>query len=201
MAKLNRETVEHLPYSTAVRAYIACQLEFEYAMAYLIERLEEAGIAEHTVIVITSDHYPYGLSVGQTSELAGKQLNSSYSLHESAGIIYVKGMEPEIITTPAYVPDMTPTVLNMLGLPFDSRFLPGRDVFSDTIPFVYLSGSIITEAGIYDRNRRNFIPNEGVGEIPDDYISAILAVDAAKKSAIEQMIRLDYFESIREYID
>jgi len=201
MARLNRDTVAHLPYSTEVRAYIACQLEFEYAMAYLLERLEDAGIAEHTLIVITSDHYPYGLAHGKTEELAGKKLSSAHSLHESAGMIYVKGMTPEVVTAPAFVADMLPTVLNLLGLQFDSRFLPGRDVFSGAMPFVYLEGGIITEAGIYEKNRRNFIPSDGVEEVSKEYISAILAIEAARKSAVEQVVRLDYFESIREYIE
>jgi len=200
-ARVNRDAVEHLPYSTAVRAYIACQLEFEYAMAYLLDRLEEAGIAERTVIVITSDHYPYGLAHDKTEELAGKRLDRVSQLFESSGIIYVKGMEPETVSTPAYVPDMVPTVLNLLGLPFDSRFLPGRDVFSDAKPFVILGSSIITENGIYNKNNRNFTPFEGIEELPEEYISAIVATEAARKSAVEQIVKLNYFDSIREFLD
>jgi len=200
-ARVNRDAVDHLPYSNAVKAYFACQIEFEYAMAYLLERLEEAGIAERTVIVITSDHYPYGMAHDKVEELAGKRLDKVSQLYESAGIIYVKGMEPEVISTPAYPPDMTPTVLNLLGLPFDSRFLPGRDVFSDGMPFVILGSSIITEAGVYSRGNRGFTPFDGFGDVPDEYISAIVAVDAARKSAVEQIVKIDYFESIREFLE
>jgi len=200
-ARVNRDAVEHLPYSNEVKAYFATQLEFEYAMAYLMERLEEAGIAERTVIVITSDHYPYGMSHAKVEELAGKSLDRVSQLYESAGIIYVKGMEPVTVTTPAFPPDMTPTVLNLLGMPFDSRFLPGRDVFSDAMPFVILGSSIITEAGVHTRGNRGFTPFEGVGEVPDEYISAVIAIDAARRSAIEQIVSLDYFESIREFLE
>jgi len=200
-AKVNRAAVEHLPNSNAVKAYISCQLEFEYAMTYLLERLEEAGIAERTVIVITSDHYPYGLAHDKTEELAGKRLDRVSELYESAGIIYVKGMEPVTVSTPAYVPDMTPTVLNLMGLRFDSRFLPGRDVFSDAMPFVILGSSIITDAGIYNRNNRKFTSFEGVGEVPQEYITSIVAIDAARKSAVEQVVKLNYLNSIRDYLE
>jgi len=200
-AQANRGAVDHLPHSAAVRAYIACQLEFEYAMAYLLERLEEAGIAERTAIVITSDHYPYGLAHDKTEELAGKRLDKVSELYESSGIIYVKGMEPETVAAPAYVPDMVPTVLNLLGLPFDSRFLPGRDVFSDAMPFVILGSSIITEAGVYNKSSRSIAPFEGYDEIPEEYLSAIRAIEAARTSAVEQVVRLNYFEAIREYLD
>ena len=105
-----------------------------------------------------------------------------------------------MITTPAYVPDMHPTVLNLLGLPFDSRFFPGRDVFSDAVPFVYIEGSIITELGIFHKGRREYTFFEGFDEAPEGYATAILAVEAAKKSAIEQIMKLDYFNSIQEYI-
>ena len=201
MAGKNRDAVSHLPYSTEVRAYIATQLEFEYAMAYLLERLEEAGIAERTVIVITSDHYPYGLAHSKTEELAGQRLDKISELYESSGIIYVKGMEPLTVTAPAFVADMLPTVLNLLGLEFDSRFLPGRDVFSDAFAMVYLESSIITELGIYNKHSRNFKLFEGFDEIPEGYVSAITAIEAGRKSAIEQFVRLDYFDKIREFID
>ena len=200
-ARVHRDKVEHLPNSNAVKAYISCQLEFEYAMEYLLERLEEAGIAERTMIVITSDHYPYGLAHDKTEELAGKKLDRVSQLYESAGIIYVKGMEPVTVSTPAYVPDMTPTVLNLLGLPFDSRFLPGRDVFSDAMPFVILGSSVITDAGVYNRNNRGFTTFDGIDDVPDEYISAVVAIDAARKSAVEQIVRLNYFESIREFLE
>ena len=200
-ARVHRDAVSHLPYSTEVQAYISCQLEFEYAMAYLLDRLEEAGIAERTVIVITSDHYPYGLDHDKTEELAGKRLDIISQLFESSGIIYVKGMEPATVSTPSYVPDMVPTVLNLLGLPFDSRFLPGRDVFSDAIPFVILGSSIITEAGVYNKHNRSFTPFEGVAEIPDGYVSAIVTVEAARNSAVEQIVRLNYFDSIKDFLE
>jgi len=201
MAAKHRDEVEHLDYSNEVKAYLATQMELEYALEYLLKRLDEAGIAERTLIVLTSDHYPYGLSLNKTEELAGYKLDIGSSLHESAGFIYVKGMEPLTVNAPAYVPDMHPTVLNLLGLPFDSRFFPGRDVFSDAMPFVYIEGSIITELGVFHKWRRNYTFNEGFDEAPEGYTEAILALEAAKKSAIEQIMRLDYFEKIREFLD
>ena len=200
-AAVNRDAVSHLPYSSEVRAYIACQLEFEYAMAYLLGRLEEAGIAERTVIVITSDHYPYGLEHDKTEELAGKRLDFISQLFESAGIIYVKGMQPVTVAAPAYVPDMLPTVLNLLGLRFDSRFLPGRDVFSDDAPFVILGSGVVTEAGVYNKHNRRLTLFDGIEEVPEGYASAIAAIEAARTSAVEQIVNLNYFESIRSYLE
>jgi len=201
MAREHRDAVADLPYSTGVRAYIATQLEFEAAMAYLMERLIDAGIAERTVIVITSDHYPYGLDHNKIEELAGMRLDRVSQLYESAGIIYVKGMEPVTVTAPAFVPDMVPTVLNLLGLPFDSRFLPGRDVFSDAMPFVILNAGIVTENGVYSRRNGRFTPFDEDWEIPDVYIPSIVAIEAARNSFVEQIVSLNYFNSIREFLE
>jgi len=53
--------VKELPYSEAVRGYLASQMELELAVSSLVEQLEAAGKLEDTVIVLSADHYPYGL--------------------------------------------------------------------------------------------------------------------------------------------
>ena len=62
MAKKNQDLVKDLPYSGSVRAYLACQIELDRALELLLQRLDEAGVAENTVIALTGDHYPYGLT-------------------------------------------------------------------------------------------------------------------------------------------
>jgi arylsulfatase A-like enzyme len=46
--------------SDAARAYIACNIELDKAMESLIKKLEDAGIADRTLVVLTADHIPYG---------------------------------------------------------------------------------------------------------------------------------------------
>ena len=53
MAAKHQEDVADLDYSEAARAYIACQMEFDQAVQYLIEQLDAAGILDDTVIVIS----------------------------------------------------------------------------------------------------------------------------------------------------
>ena len=199
VARRNREAVAHLRYSPQVRAYLATQMELEYAMEYLLERLEEKGIAERTLIVMTTDHYPYGLTTRDVEELAGHRFDSAFGLHRNACIIYVKGMEPEVVEEPAFVPDIVPTVSNLMGLRFDSRFLPGRDVFSDAMPLVFLGCGFMTDAGYYERGRGRFTPFEGA-DIPEGYVSEILAVVDMKRFAVERTIELDYFKRIADFL-
>ena len=41
-----------------MKAYIACNLELEYALEYLMQRLEQAGVADKTCIVLTNATTP-----------------------------------------------------------------------------------------------------------------------------------------------
>jgi lipoteichoic acid synthase len=132
MSAKNRSKVLGLNYSEPVKAYIACNLELEYAMEYLVQQLKDAGEFDHTVIVLTNDHYPYGLSLDQYEELAGQEIDPVYEKYRNAFICYVPGLEENIETdTYCSTADILPTMLNLLGVDYDSRLLAGTDVFAD----------------------------------------------------------------------
>ena len=132
MAAWNYHKVKDLRYTEAGKCYLACNIELEKALADLMEKLEEAGIADKTAIVLAGDHFPYGLSDGQYSQLIGYEIDS-FSKYKSTLIFWVGGMEE-----PVYVDDymcnidILPTILNLWGFQYDSRLLAGRDIFSDS---------------------------------------------------------------------
>jgi len=199
IARKNRNAVNHLSYSPRVKAYLATQMELEYAMTYLLERLEEEGIAERTLIVLTTDHYPYGLTYGEVQELAGHRFTTPLGLHKNAFFIYVKGMEPEVVTAPSFTPDIVPTVSNMLGLHYDSRLLPGRDVFSDDKPVIFFGFGYMTDTGYYERRRGRFTPFEAM-EVPEGYVSEMTDYVDKRRSAAERAVELNYFARIKNFI-
>jgi len=200
----NRDLVADLPYSDEVKAYIACNLEFEYAMQHLLEQLEAAGIADDTVIVINPDHYPYGLDKGfegntkdYFSELTGFTVDTEFERHKNALIIYCSDMEePIVVDEPCYSLDILPTLSNLFGFEFDSRLYTGRDVMSDAVPLViFRNYSWITDKGSYNSQTREFIPNEGV-TVADDYVSQVSKVVRSKVYVAGQILETDYFDSI-----
>lgn len=151
MAAKNRAAVEQLPYSEPVLAYLACQLELEKSMELLLQRLENAGVLEHTVIVLTADHYPNGLTPEELGELLGHVPESNFELYRNGCIIWKPGMEPEIIDAPTSHLDLLPTLSNLFGLDFDSRLYMGRDVFSSAQPLVmFRNRSWITDLAMYN---------------------------------------------------
>lgn len=155
MSEKNRDTVSSLNYSDSVRAYIACNLELEYGLSYLMDELERTGLADRTVIVLTNDHYPYGLTKGEYDELAGFEIEGTFEKYRNSFICYVPGLE-ENITVSEYcsTADILPTLLNLFGAEFDSRLLAGRDVLSDGLHVAVLANqSFITDEFRFDASQ------------------------------------------------
>jgi len=131
MARKHKDLVENMEYSETTKAYIACQYELELMLEELETDLEEKGIADNTLIVLTADHVPYD-NMEVLDELAGYELEDTFEAYENTLIIYSASMdEPVKVTKPCYSLDVLPTVLNLMNLPYDSRMLVGRDILSD----------------------------------------------------------------------
>ena len=195
--------------SQPVQGYIAANLELEYALTYLLEQLEAAGIADDTVICMTADHYPYALvtdEVDYYQELSGKQDSElDISRYKNTWLLWSGSMESSVtVRTPCSAIDILPTVSNLFGLEFDSRLMSGHDVFaqnynasqaSTCMPLVILPTnrgySWITAAGTYDAKTRTFTPNPGI-TVADDYVKTVSSLIDAKYSYARQLIQYDY---------
>ena len=162
MSAKNRDKVEHLPYSDPVKAYIACNLELEYALQYLMEELERSGQADNTVIALTADHYPYGLNVSQYNELAGESVDTDFERYRNSFICYIPNIEPVTVSDYCSTVDILPTLLNIMGIEYDSRLLAGRDILSDAPSVAILSNrSFITEGFRYNAETAEVISHTG----------------------------------------
>ncbi len=200
IVKQNWSRVKHLPYSDAVKGYLAAQLGLEDMLAYLVEQLELAGIADDTVIVLTTDHYPYGLETDQMEELYGFEVNNHFDRDHSRLIIWsgcLEDMEPIIVDEPTSVIDILPTLSNLFGTEFDSRLFPGRDVFSDAPVLVFNSSyDWKTEYGTYIASKNKFYPVRDDLVIPDGYVSAINQIVKNKIRYCKLVLETDYFRSL-----
>jgi lipoteichoic acid synthase len=176
MAYENRNLVENLPYSEEGKAYLATQIELDRSLQYLLTKLEEAGVAEKTLIALSADHYPYGLDSLVIDELTGHPVETSFEIFKSPFILYTKGMEPMTVDKLSSSLDIIPTLSNLLGLQYDSRLLMGQDIFSDADPLVpLLDRSFLTNKGRYNSVTQQFTPNEGES-IEEGYVESISQV-------------------------
>ncbi len=174
MSAKNRDAVKNLPYSEPVKAYIACNLELEYALEYLMQRLEEAGVADKTCIVLTNDHYPYGLTEDEYNELAGQTLDTTFEKYRNSFICYVPGLSENIVVDEyCSTADILPTLLNLFGVDYDSRLLAGTDVLSSGIHAAVLSDkSFLTKTFRYDAGTETVIPADENITISDELVEA-----------------------------
>ena len=173
MSAKNRAVTETLPYSMPVQAFIACNLELEYALEYLVDRLEDAGILDTTCIVLTNDHYPYGLTEEEYNELAGQELDTSFERYRSCFLCYAPGLK-ENISVDEYcsTADILPTMLNLLGVKYDSRLLAGKDVLSDGIHLAILADkSFISNRFRFDAGTGAVYPTRETDVISDDLLN------------------------------
>lgn len=203
MSKKNYDVVKDLPCSETVKCYLACQLELEYAMESLVRQLEEAGIADDTLIVLTADHYPYGLENSATwgnkqdyiAELYGYDPKNKIERDHNALIMWSGCLEDKdiVIDTPVYSLDILPTISNLFGVEYDSRLLVGRDVFSDAEPIVlWYDYNWKTDKGTYNSETRKFTPAEGVS-VDEEYVERIKRIVSNKVFYSREVQNTDYF--------
>ena len=172
MAKRNWDQVKDLPYSSnAIKAYLSCNIEFDKAIGYLMERLEQAGVADRTAIVIAGDHFPYGLKDSEYAELIGHDIDG-FSKFKSTLIFWVGGLEKNIVVDEYCCNvDVLPTILNLWGFEYDSRLLAGTDVFSDgTHAAVLVDKSFLTDKVWFNASTGEIRYQVPESEIPEGYV-------------------------------
>lgn len=198
MAARNWEQVKDLPYSHKARAYLATQIELDKAVGKLIQDLEAAGKLEDTVIVISPDHYPYGLTLSELNELSNYERDNTFEKHHTPLLIWSGSMkEPVKVEKVCSSLDVLPTVLNLFGVEYDSRLLIGNDILSNNKEqiVIFSDRSFITDKGRYSTVQDTFIPNEGV-EIPEGYVEQISEIIYQKFKMSTMILDNDYYRKI-----
>lgn len=219
MCEKHEAEVAHLTqYSTTVRAYIASQLELELAVTELMNKLEAAGIADETVIALTSDHYPYKLTPKEYHELEPVDTGDRDMLrYRNSFMLWCGSMEePIVIDDPCSSIDIIPTLSNLFGLEFDSRLFSGRDILSTNYnvadpnspqPFAIsvdsgIGSSWVSLAGSYDAVTDTFTPNPGYEEYNnEEYIDAMR--DKAKEmfKYAKNILYKDYYKLVENQLN
>ncbi|NLP33886.1 MAG: LTA synthase family protein [Clostridiales bacterium] len=197
MSFKNRKLVADLPYSSDAKAYIACQIELDLALKELLQRLEEAGVADRTVIALSADHYPYGWEKEKLDELAGHEVDPNFEVYKNHFILWNAGMKENIIVDkPCSSLDILPTLSNLFGIEYDSRLLMGQDIFSDASPLVILSDrSFITDKVMYN-SESGEVTNLTGEEIPKGYIKSINSIIKNKFSVSQSIVEEDYYRHV-----
>ncbi len=197
MSAKHREQIENSRFASCseeVKAYMASQLELEEAMASLLQQLEASGDLADTVIALSPDHYPYGLTIEQYRELRGADFDETFGLYESTFLLWNSEMkEPIDVDTYCSSLDIAPTLSNLFGLPYDSRLYIGTDIFGSVNPVVcFQDRSFITDRIMYDNTNQKITSLDG-GEVSEDYLSECIAMVKNRFYYSAKIIETDYY--------
>lgn len=186
-------------YSTAVKYYLASQMELDRAVEQLIKNLEASGELDNTVIALVGDHYPYTLSTNEVNEVSTYTKDGVVEVNRSNFIIWNNQMEePIIVDKVGSQIDVLPTLLNLFGIEYDSRLIIGKDILSNGECLAIFSNySWVSDYGTYFANKKKFVPKEGVTlENQEEYVNAIKNRVSNYYSISKLIMDNDYYDYI-----
>lgn len=189
----NKKLVDNLSYSDKAKAYLATQIELDRALELLINKLEESGKLDDTVIVLIADHYPYGLTLDEINELSNYERDDLFEINHNSLVIWNSTSDREEIDKVGMPIDVIPTVYNLFGINYDSRLFAGTDLFSSTEGLVILNNrSWITDRGRYDSTTDTYS-----GTYDSDYINYVNDIIQNKIVFSKNMITYDGYKYIK----
>lgn len=196
IANKNKDIVQDMNASNTIKAYMATQVEFDRSLEILLKNLENDGILEDTVIVISADHYPYGLSNSDIASYASWMKDPNFDLYKNNLVIYNSELETTHVSKYTSSLDLLPTLLNLFGVEYDSRLLIGRDIFSSSDDLIIFNNkSWITSKGRYNYLKRSFeaFTDE---KVDDEYIDRINKIVELKFQMSKLLISKDYYRKL-----
>ncbi len=199
MSSKHADEVAHLDLSDEAKAYIACNIELDRALEYLIKRLEEAGKLDNTLFVMSADHYPYGLEKSTIDELSGHEVEENFELYKNNAIVWCASMtEPVHITKPTCSMDLIPTISNLLGLSYDSRMLMGSDVMSDTVPLIIFNDASFIKGDLFYNANTGETRSTNNTVYSDEQINGLISTVMNKNKVSAAILDYDYYSYIPE---
>ena len=196
IARKNKKYVEDLNYDESIKAYLATQIELDKAVELLIKELEKANKLDDTVIVISADHYPYGLSKKAIKQNTNYIKDEKFDIHKNNFIIWNNKLKESIeINKFGSSLDILPTILNLFGINYDSRILMGKDLLSNENGLViYNDRSFITDKGKYNSVTNTFIPF--VNNVDNNYVEKTNEIVNNKFIISKLILERDYYRKI-----
>lgn len=158
----------------------------------LLERLEEDGLLDNTVICVYDDHYAYGLTdravLEEYSEAAGGRL-----LERTPCFIWYEGCTPQTVTKTLQTVDLLPTLANLFGMEVLDTM--GRDAFDPAYEgyAIFPNGGWLTDEA-YAKNGQ-IVWNNGM---TDAEVSEMNAFARRFQQVNDAILDTDYYAQTKE---
>lgn len=158
----------------------------------LLERLEEDGLLDNTVICVYDDHYAYGLTdravLEEYSEAAGGRL-----LERTPCFIWYEGCTPQTVTKTLQTVDLLPTLANLFGLEVPDTM--GRDAFDPAYEgyAIFPNGGWLTDEAYAENGQ--IVWNNGM---TDAEVSEMNAFARRFQQINDAILDTDYYAQTKE---
>lgn len=197
MSKKHRDKVEKLNYPEDVKAYIATQIELDEALKNLINKLEESGKLDDTVIALVGDHYPYDISIDNINKASSYERDSVIEINHSNFILWNNKTKTKKIKKVGSQIDVLPTILNLFDIKYDSRLIIGKDILSDNEGLaIFNNNSWVSDKGKYFSATNTFIPNDENFTDYNEYVKSINEEVNNRVNMSRYIIENDYYNYI-----
>lgn len=175
--------------------YLSAQKKLDDSIGLLFEELENRGLLNDTVIVIASDHYPYGMDT-ESLKTYGFESGYDYEKYRVPLMIWSSNIEPKEIDTMVSSLDVVPTILNLYGLQQNKVYF-GTDVFSENHrEIVVLKDRSWATPSLYYDSQSNIITqlNESMSKIDyDEQVNQSNSFVYDLFNVGQKMLTTDYF--------
>lgn len=139
--------------------YYAAQMKLDEGIKVLLEKLEEKGVLEDTVIMLFGDHYPYGIDHQDTLNYFYGKLENSYDIYKTPFIIYDPTSKGEENNTLSSTFDIFPTITSLFNLDDFKAYTVGEDLFvqDDNRYVLFPDYSVLADDFYYDASSQTII--------------------------------------------
>lgn len=191
---------EDTNYNISLKRYLSKLKEFDNAIGALIKGLEEQGKLDDTVIVLYSDHYPYGLTNSTLNSYFDYDVNIQNNTDKTPFIIYNTNIQSQKFKEYTSYMNVVPTVANLFGLDYDPRLYAGQDLFSSKYDnrVVFADGSWKDDIAYYNASTGKITYYEVNTTYTSEEIKKINETIKNKISMSNLAIKTNYFEYLEK---
>ncbi|MGI6255132.1 MAG: LTA synthase family protein [Acutalibacter sp.] len=164
---------------------VAHAMETDQFIGELVDRLEEEGRLDDTVLWFYTDHYgKYMTDKTFLKEIKGVE-GDSPELYRTPCFYYAKGEEPQKVEKYVSSADIAPTIANLFGLPADFQYYMGDDIFGD-------QGGIVCFPNSNWYDGETYYTSDYTGEVTQEMREISARVNAQEQASFNTL-KSDYF--------
>ena len=127
--------------------------------------------------------------------------DDTFEWYQNTLIIYSPSMEEHVeVSKYCSSLDILPTVLNLMGLPYDSRMMVGQDILSDSPALIVFNDrSFITDYCMYNANNGE-VTNLTMREVSEEYIDSMCVLVSNKFNMAQSIVDTNYYSVIDQAV-